>query len=197
MLTAYSSPAMPLLCLLYPVGGTPYTLHCSQIVFPISHKPQLRVLYAVDESYCIDASTQKGTVLAIVECSSYGTPPSFGIADYTQDAYIFHTSKHTNTSDDAHVHLIHVVLNSEKTYMQQENVIDIGCIIASDCSVVVNATIRFNFCTKPEEMSRPYFLTIPQEWTLQLPISHPTYQYPLFNAFANVRCTACHVCMYT
>ena len=187
VLTAYSSAAIPLLCLLYPVGGAAYVLYCPQKVFPISHKPQLRVLYAVDESYCIDASTQKGTVLAIVECSSYGTPPSFGIADNTQGTYAFHNSKRTNTSDGAHVYLIHLVLNSENTYMQQENVIDIGCIITSDCSVVVNATIRFNFCTKPEEMPRPYFLTIPQEWTLQLPISHPTYQYPLFSAFAKVR----------
>ena len=154
----------------------------------IYHNPQLRVLYAVDETYCIDASAQKGTVLAIVECSAYGTAPYFAITQNPQGIFAFHTSTYANKSDGAHVDLVHLTLNSNSAYLQQRDVmIDMGCIVASDCSVVVNATIRFNFCDKPEDQARPYFLTIPQEWTLHIPLSHPTGQYPLFSAFAKVR----------
>ena len=126
-------------------------------------------------------------MLAVVECSAYGTAPSFAITQNPQQIFVYHTSTYTNGSDGAHVDLVHLTLNSNSAYLQQVDVIDMGCILTSDCSVVVNATIRFNFCTKPKDPARPYFLTIPQKWTLQLPLSHPTGQYPLFSAFAKVR----------
>ena len=187
VLMAHSSPVIPLWYLFYPVGRRAYSLFCPLEEHPVHHKPQLRVLYAVDESYCIDATTQNGTVLAIVECSSYGTRSYFGITENPQWTYASHTSTYTNASDGARVDLIHLVLNGNYAYMQRENVIHMGCIRTSNCSLVVNATIRFKFCTKPQEKSRPYFLTIPQEWALHIPISHPTDQYPLFNVFAKVR----------
>ena len=140
-------------------------------------------------------------MLAIVECSAYGTTPFFKITQNPQQIFAFHTSTYANKSDGAHVDLVHLTLNSNSNsvYLQQKDVmIDMGCIITSDCSVVVNATIRFNFCTKPEDQARPYFITIPQEWTLHIPLSHPTDQYPLFSAFAKVRwiATACYVYIY-
>ena len=158
----------------------------------VFHQPVLRVLYAVDESYCLDASTQKGTVLAIVECASYGVRPSFGIADYPTDSngeqvYTFDTTQYTNAIDDAHVQVIHLTLNSNYAYTLPENSIGMGCGRDNNSHVLVNATIRFSFCTQLQDKARPYFLTVPQEWTLQIPINQTTDQYPLFHVSAKVR----------
>ena len=171
--------------LFYHIGRRAY--ECLPETSTPYYTPQLRVLYSVNETYCIDASAQKGTVLAIVECSAYGTAPLFGIHDNSQGAFAFHTSTYRNARDGAHVDLVYLTLNSSYAFMEQEKIIHIGCMKTYNCSVVVNATIRFNFCTKPEDQARPYFLTIPQEWTLQIPLSHPTDQYLLFSAFAKVR----------
>ena len=126
-------------------------------------------------------------MLAIVECSAYGKSPHFGVSHDPGRVFAFHTSTYTRASDDAHVYLIHLMLNRNVAHMQRQNVIDMGCILDYDCSVVVNATIRFNFCTEPQEQARPYFLTIPQEWALQIAFSNPTDHYPLFSAFVKVR----------
>ena len=150
------------------------------------------MLYAVDESYCLDANTQKGTVLAIVECSSYGLYPEFGIADNPTDStgqniYAISTHTYSNASDDAHVELAHVTLNSSFAYTAQEYVMEVGCKVNFDCQVQVNATIRFSFCTNLQDKARPYFLTVPQEWTLPIPINMTTGHHPLFNVLAKVK----------
>ena len=149
-------------------------------------------MYAVDESYCLDASSQKGTVLAIVECSAFRFFPSFGITNYPTDSngeqvYTVHIRDYTSASDDSRVKLIHLTLNSNYAYTLQEATIGMGCDTDYNCQLVVNATIRFRFCTQQQDKARPYFLTVPQEWTLQIPSNMTTGHHPLFNVFTEVR----------
>ena len=190
--------------------------------------PQQRVLYAVDESQCLDASTQKGTVLAIVECSSYGRGPlsSFGIVNNPtsngEEVYTYHTSTFTNASDSAQVQLVYVTFNSNYAHELQVNAMEVtiscswgttdtswcackaeynGCtwIRASVCPCELVSTIRYKFCNTGQALARPYFLNVPQERTLQIPLHHPSDHYALFNVYKTVSysrctCTADHHC---
>ena len=197
----------------------------------VQQNTQMRVLYAVNESYCIDASTQKGTVLAIVECSSYGSPPSFGLANNPTDSsgqymYTFHTSTYTNPKDGAHVELIYLTLNSSFVDIQGLTTIEIslscnwdagswclcdngyvGCFWISPsawCQCGLYSTITFKLCTAWPELTRPYFLNVPQQKAVQIPIDSPNDHYALFNTYEVVsqmytiydqQCIAGSLCM--
>lgn len=171
------------------------------------HYPVLRLLYAVNSTKCIDPSSQQGTIMAIVECSYVGVQSTLQIMDNPSNSdgvMLYKVVRHLNINKgSSNTDLYYVILNGRNDGIQSDRM-QITCY-APECEHLARYTsVEVTFCTKDSATARPYFVTVPRRWEVEVPVSSTngyssgseSTDIALFNAFTVVREMEVILCAY-
>ena len=143
-------------------------------------KPCLSIAYATDEKFCIEPTTQEGTVVAVLYCV-LNQPGGAVLTGHTRRAYRSHSAQNGSTI----VFYLTTTGNRSQTAPARDR-IALTCETSSAHSNQV--ALNVSYCPDANQSGAPYLLGIPPSTTVRVNVGQRT-DIALFNVIAKVSST--------
>ncbi len=143
-------------------------------------KPCLSIVYAADENFCIEPTTQNGTVVAVLYCL-LGQPGRAVLTGHNRRAYRSHSAPNGSTT----VFYLTTTGNRSQAAPARDR-IALTCETSSAHSNQV--VLNISYCSDANQSGAPYLLGIPPSTTVRVSVGRGT-NIALFNVIAKVSTT--------